>query len=90
MEAASDDVVADFTEILNRRVSLGNLVDLGVSGIVESCGAGRTMGHVGSRLFGFLDSQSGICSESILLEMLALRLGINLLDPESVIEALRV
>ena len=90
MEAASDDVVADFTEILNRRVSLGNLVDLGVSGIVESCSAGRTMSHVGSRLFGFLDSQSGICSESILLEMLALRLGINLLDPESVIKALRV
>jgi len=48
------------------------------------------MGHIGSRLFGFLYGESGVCTETILLKMLALRLLSSHRHAESVIEALSV
>lgn len=89
LEAARDDVVACLAQVLDGRVSLGDLVHLGVACVVERGQLLRLVHLVGRRLNrGLLDLRL-VESTSLQGGLLARRLP-RLRDIESIVEVLRV
>ena len=86
MEAASDDVVTELSKILNRRITLSNLIDLRVLDVLERSTALSFKLRIRGRLsLGRLLHGSSACSsiESTLLQDCTL---INFLDLEPIVK----
>ena len=90
LHTASDDVVAELAEVLNRRVALRHLIHLRILDVLEFSTALRLKRCIRGRLNlgGFLHrSPAGCCIESTLLQDCAL---VNFLNLKAIIEILCV
>ena len=92
LKAAGDDVVAGFVQVLDRWVSLRDLINLGIPRIVEISLAWDLMDLIWSGLIWHFKDGSLICSsiEAALLKYISLRLGLLLLDSKSIVKALGI